>query len=272
MTLGSIPIAATFTLPSSSSNYPLVGVAADGHTLIQSEPFARCVAGGAALVNRPLVYGDLYGDGQLGGEGGSGLSALGGTLRLNELVPGGVINHALQIDLDGALNLYPGTASTCYRWPATKCDGDGPTGGYGGTNPQLLMGALLALPQSLNLNSLGLQTQPGMILATALQDYGAYVGNDSTRPVDSIVTEVGPNGSVAGYQPATGPFVPGQFQADWGYPFVTPATTDPGYQADLPWTEDVATIFAHLEIVTNNGPTSIGGGGVPLVSPAPPLG
>jgi hypothetical protein len=274
MALGSIPVDAAFTLPSSSSNYPLVGIAADGHTLIQSEPFARCVAGGAAVVNRPIVGGDLYGDGQLGGDGGSGLSALGGTLRLNELVPGGVINHALQIDLDGAVNLYPGTASTCYRWPATKCDGNGPTGEYGGTNPQLVMGALLALPPTLNLDSLGLQTEPGMILATALQDYGAYVGNDSTRPVDSIVTEVGAGGSVAGYQPDTSAadFVPGQFQADWGYPFVTPATTDPGYQADLPWTEDVATIFAHLEIVTNNGPTSVGGGGVPIVSPAPPLG
>jgi hypothetical protein len=258
-----IPIAPTFTVPSSSANYPLVAVEADGHTLVQSEPFARCAPPGPATVNRPVVSGDLYGDGQLGGEGGSGLSALGGTIRLGELVPGGVIRHALQLDID-APNLYKANASTCYRWPATKCDSYGPTG-YGGTNPQLTMGALLALPQSLNLNSLGLQTQPGLILATALQDYGAYVGNDAGRSVNSIVTELGPplpsgeSGSVVtdfGLSVAQGGF---------GFPFATS-----GVNGTDAWSSDIRTIFAHLDIVTNNGPNSIGGGGIPIVPP--PLG
>ena len=38
-----------------------------------------------------------------------------------------------------------------------------------------------------------------------------------------------------------------------------------------PWSQDIATIFAHLDIVTNNGPTSIGGGGTPLAPLLPPL-
>ena len=51
----------------------------------------------------------------MGWDGGSHLSALGGAIRLGELVPGGVIDHALQIDVD-APNLFQGTASTCYVW------------------------------------------------------------------------------------------------------------------------------------------------------------
>ena len=263
MMVASIPIVAAFTVPTSGMNDPLIAVASDGHTLIQTEPFARCVAGGAATAKGPVVLGDLYGDGQLGGDGGSALSALGGAIRLGELVPGGAINHALQIDIDGA-NLYHGTAATCYRWPATKCDGYGPgtgTTAYKGTNPQLAMGALLALPQSLDLTTLGLQTEPGMILATALQDYGAYVGNDAARSVNNIVTELGPDGSVVtnfGLPVADGGF---------GFPFVIN-----GVDGTDPWSEDIATIFAHLDIVTNNGPASIGGGGTPIAPMAAPLG
>jgi hypothetical protein len=198
----------------------------------------------------------------VGFDGGSGLSALGGTLRHDELVLGGTITHALQIDVDGWANLYPGTASTCYRWPATKCDTYGPTT-YGGTNPKLTMGALLALPPPSKFDTSTLLTPPGRMLAGAFQQYGAYIANDASskvkeRSVNNIVTELGPVPS--------GSDVLAEFASAWGYPFETNALG-----ANPQWSQDIATIFANLQIVDNNSSTSIGGGGTPLQPMAPPL-
>jgi hypothetical protein len=239
--------------PAALKNYPLVAVMADGNTLVQGEPFARCTLTGPGTLhyvrNAQLPPATLNGDGLEGFDGGSGLSALGGTIRLGELLPGAVITHALQVDVDGWANLYPGTASTCYRWPATKCDTYGPTT-YRGINPKLTMGALLALPPPSKFNTASLLTTPGRMLATAFQQYGAYIANDASSPVkersvNNIVTELGPSGDVLT-----------QFATAWKYPFETNA---PG--AYPPWSQDIATIFANLQIVDNNSSTSIGGGG-----------
>jgi protocatechuate 3,4-dioxygenase beta subunit len=261
------PIPADFEVLSTDQNDPLTAVAADGHTLIQGEPFALCTAGGPGTIDfydTKNIDGDINGDGLQGWDGGSHLSALGGAIRLGELVPGGIIDHALQIDVD-APNLFQGTAATCFVWPATRCDKYGPTS-YGGTNPNLAMGALLALPPTLDLNTLGLD-QPGMILAKAFQDYGAYIANDADRSVNNIVTELSPSGSVAGVYDAAGNLVdPGQFQTDWGVPFDTV-----GVNGTDKWSQDIETIFAHLQIVTKNAAGWTSGGGTPLASFAPPL-
>jgi protocatechuate 3,4-dioxygenase beta subunit len=261
------PIPADFEVLSTDQNDPLTAVAADGHTLIQGEPFALCTAGGPGTIDfydTKNIDGDIDGDGLQGWDGGSHLSALGGAIRLGELVPDGVIDHALQIDVE-APNLYQGTAATCFVWPATRCDSYGPTG-YGGTNPKLAMGALLALPPTLNLNSLGLDPA-GLILAKAFQDYGAYIANDADRSVNNIVTELSPSGSVAGVYDASGNLVaPGQFQTDWGVPFDTV-----GVNGTDKWSQDIATIFANLQIVTNNAAGWTAGGGTPLAPFAPPL-
>jgi hypothetical protein len=241
----------------------------DGHSLIEAEPFARCIAGDPAMALYD-VTGDLDGSGVSGVDGGSNLSSLGGAIRFGELVPGGVIPHALQIDID-APNLYPGSATVhCYRPPATKCD-TAPPVPYSGTNPDLRMGALLALPSGLDLKTLNL-SPAGLILATAFQDYGAYVANDAARSVNNIVTEAGPSGSVAGVMTVTKTTCTvdqvGEFQQVWNTPFETC-----GANGTDPWSQDIETIFAHLEIVTNNdvGQSPFGGGGTPIVAPAPPL-
>ena len=104
--------------------------------------------------------------------------------------------------------------------------------------------------------------------AKAFQEYGAYIANDADRSVNNIVTELSPSGSVAGVYDASGKQVdPGQFQTDWGVPFDIL-----GVNGTDPWSQDIETIFAHLQIVTNNaagGWTS--GGGTPLAPFAPPL-
>ncbi|MHB8490303.1 MAG: hypothetical protein ACYDC4_14130 [Candidatus Dormibacteria bacterium] len=245
--LASVPIPPGFTVPSDGHNDPLAVVMPDGQTVIQGQPFARCTPGGPATVLELSPSVNLYGNGMAGG-GGAGLGALGGTIRLNELVPGGAIRHALKVDVDAARDLFPTPA---FRWPAIHADACAP-GCYGGGVPALTMGSLLALPARLDLAGLGLETVPGQMLAWTLQNYGAYVTNDTTRSVFSITTEDGPSGSVVN-----------QFQQVWGFPFAAPAGNA------TPWSHDINLILANLAVVANNGPASVGGGGTPLQPLAP---
>src|SRR5437773_200456 len=120
------PIPADFVVPGSHQGSPdgdtpnaaAAILAADGHTIIQTQPFARC-AGQSPTSHYMFGSEDLYGTGETGSHGGSGLSALGGTVRLGELVPGGTIRHSLKLNIDSA-NFYPGLGG--YRWPASKSD------------------------------------------------------------------------------------------------------------------------------------------------------
>jgi hypothetical protein len=203
-TLATAPIPSGFLVPSAKHNYAYAAVQPDGHTVSQGQPFTRCVAGGPATAGHTSPTVDLYGDGTLGAHGGSGLSSLGGTIRMGELVPGGSIPHALEINVDGAADLWP----SGWSWPAIKED-----------------------------------------------SYGPYVVDDSARSVNSICTELGPNGDVTA-----------EFQQAWGFSFVTS-----GASGTDPWSQDINTIYSRLAVVSNNGPNSIGGGGTPLQPLAPPL-
>ncbi len=246
------PLPPSLVVPSSPSNNGFAAISGDGTTVVEGNDFTRCAANSLATVGTLKAVGSIAGSGQTGGAGGSGLSTLGGLLRVNELVPGGTISHALRVNLDGAADLLRGAASSCYRWPAVRCDGYGPSR-YGGHNPALKMGALLALPAGLDLSTLGLSSGPGMILARSLQHYGAYVSNDTARPVFSIATEAGDASAVD------------QFQGAWGFSFTTKGV---GGSA---WADDIMLILRHLAVVNNNGPSTVGGGGTPLVAPPPPL-
>ena len=106
-------------------NYATAILAADGHTLIQGQPMARCTANGTATMWWwDHEKEDLFKTGNSGAHGGSMLSSLGGVIRLGELVPGGTIRHALKVNLLGADNYYSGSGG--YRWPATTADGCAP--------------------------------------------------------------------------------------------------------------------------------------------------
>eukprot|EP01037_Dinobryon_pediforme_P035463 gene35463-41860_t len=56
-----------------------------------------------------------------------------------------------------------------------KCDGGVFSTNYGGTNPYLGPGSLLALNSSIDIYKIGLTSPPGLAVAWTLQNYGAYV-------------------------------------------------------------------------------------------------
>jgi hypothetical protein len=241
--VATVPMAPAFVVPNATHNYSTAAVNADGKTYVQGGSFGRCVAGKPATLGHVLAGGNLFGDALgSGGRGGTDMDALAGTIRLGELLPGGVIAHAVAIDIDNLDN-----SINSYTWPATKKD----SYNYGGSNKYAIPGALFVLP--LNFNIAGLKSVPGKILATAFLHYGAYSGNDTKGPSIGLCTEWSEKGDVQS-----------EFAAAYHTPFAGAGTAST-------WIEDVIAIFAALEVVTNNGPSTIGGGGTPIVPLSPPL-
>jgi hypothetical protein len=217
----------------------------DGRTLNQFNVTAR-VEEGAPLYGYRVMKQDIYGDGAYGGHLGSGLSSIGGSIRTGELLNDVPIHHALKLDIWGKyLNYNPNDATPGYRWPAVLADGGAPSN-YKGTNPALEMGALLAIPPSVTAESLGLTTKAAQKIFTALQDYGAYVVDDAGWDYNYIGVE---------------------HEAELEYKAATGNTIND----DVALNQDFNKIIAAVEVVGNNSPTSIGGGGTPRQPLAPPL-
>jgi lysophospholipase L1-like esterase len=219
----------------------------DGRSLVQLAPVARVQPGGP-------IYGycwegeDLYGSGITGSHGGSGMSAIGGSIRKGELTGDQPIRHALKVLFwCKPWVAYNNDGTRGYRWPARNADGYANAESYGGKVPALEVGALLALPPSLTPAQLGLKTDMGRKLFHALQDYGAYMVDDSAWSCHSIAMEDG---------------VKAEIKAKWG--FSLGANT-----GDLK--HDYNALFRALCVVDNNSPTNIGGGGKPRQPLAPPL-
>ncbi len=255
-----VPVPGDYVIPNSKNNNSAAFLAADRRTIVQVQPFTRCAAGGPAtsMVKFPDV--DLYGNGESGAHGGSGLSTLGGSLRLGELRPGTEQGprHVLKVNVYAKEMLFRCTVrSDCFRWPATTADRYA-VGHYGvassSTNRAMKMGALLAIPASRPLSSLGLETVPGRQLAWTLQNYGAIIVDDTWGPSFMFNVETGPDGSFRQ-----------QFKADWGMEL------EQRVRDDTPWSRDVQRLMQALHVVDNNTPTSIGGGGVPRQPLAPEL-
>ena len=224
-------------------NSGLAILMADGVTIKHTQPFARCTAGTDATSHYKFPSQNLTGDGTRGGHGGSGLSTLGGTIRLGELVPGGKINHALKIDLYGAKYYFYDAVTKGFRWPAVNADGYA-AGNYGtkGTPAEdCRIGALLAIPKSVTIESLNLETEPGKIMAEAFRSYGAYIVDDAAWDAVNICTEHSPDGTVLN-----------EFSGTWGFEFET--------SKGQPFANDLEKILKNLNVVINNTATTIGGG------------
>lgn len=271
-TMFTVPIPSGFIVPSSHTpnnpdgttpNACSAILGSDGHTIFDSQPFCRCTPGQPATSHHD--YGkylpprtDLFGLLETGAHGGSGLSSLGGTIRLGELVRGGRIPHAIKFNID-ASNFSP--TSSGFRWPARKSDRDG--AGYTGSVPQCRMGSLLALKPDFYID--GLESEPGKILALCLQNHGGYICDSSGQHVFGVPTEFSPSGRVDV-----------EFQQEWGFPINSPLGSNG-------WARDLVKIWNALHVVdswdlaqwaivsASNGTMGVGGGS-PRVPWAPPIG
>lgn len=254
----SVPMPRDYIRPNSGDNSSAVFLMPDKRTLIHMQPLARCSAGSSATALVKFNPVDIYGDGITGSHGGSGMSAIGGSIRVGELRPNsGAPRHALKVNVYAREIFYRcGSRNDCFRWPATTADSYA-VGHYGSNrdNPSYMkMGALLAIPRNTDIESLGLESTPGKMLAWTLQNYGAYIVDDTWGPAFAINAEDGPAGSMHT-----------QFKADWGYNFQARVNEN------TPWSRDVQRLMQALHVVDNNGPNSIGGGGAPLQPLAPPI-
>jgi hypothetical protein len=207
----------------------------DGRTVAQGQPLELSPGGNPSWqYTFPSPYVDLYGDGRGGCHGGSGLSGFGGSLRPGELNGADPIRHVLKINLFG--ERFLSCQQGGYRWPAYRADGYMDCNSYGGDNPALRMGSLLAIHPSVNCDTV-VSSRHARKLCHALQDYGAYVVDDTAWDVHAFAldsnAEFGDGGS----------FHP-----------------------------DMQELFTMLQVVNNNSASSIGGGGTPRAPLAPPIG
>lgn len=215
----------------------------DGRTLVSYGSTARCLPGGP-LYARWAGRSSLYGDGLTGGEAGSGMSSIGGSLRAGELLGPDPVRHALKLRLPARYLFHDGETDG-WRWPARGAD-DGASLRYGGKARALRTGALLALPPDATPAGLRVQTTAGRALLAALRDHGAYVVGESGTTVPTLAVE---RRAVVEYREATGRAV----------------DDDPVLQAEM------RRMLAAVAVVDDNTPTSIGGEGDRRAEPPPPL-
>jgi hypothetical protein len=258
--LYTVPMPSNYIVPNTNRNSSATFLMADGRTIVQTQPLARCTAGGSATSMAKFTNVDLYGTGITGAHGGSGLSAIGGSIRLGELRPGTTTGprHALKVNVYAKEALFKCTTrSACSRWPAVTSDSYA-VGWYGSakgnTNTAMKMGALLAIPPTKSIASLGLETVPAQQLAWTLQNYGAYIVDDTYAAGFDFNVEDGPDGAKKD-----------EFRKDWGF--------DMGQkvQGNTPWVRDIQRLAKALSVVNNNSATSIGGGGTPRQPLALPI-
>lgn len=255
-----VPMPSGYIVPNSTGNSSATFLMRDGRTLVQTQPLARCTSGGSATSYAKFANVDLYGTGITGAHGGSGLSGIGGSIRLGELRPGTTTGprHALKVNVYAKEALYKCTTrSACFRWPAVTSDSYA-VGHYGSatnnSNTNMKMGSLLAIPGTVSIANLGLETAPAKQLAWTLQNYGAYIVDDTYAPGFDFSAEDGPNGSKQA-----------EFKRDYGFDMIQKVA------GNTAWMRDMQRLMKALQVVSNNSPTTIGGGGTPRQPLAPAI-
>lgn len=224
----------------------------DGRTIKQLEPTCRIETGNSRIVgwlhNKDA---DIYGDGIQGTHYGSGLSAIGGSIRKGELTSDEPIRHAIKLNVwANKYCYYDKNEGKGYVWPADRNDSYAASGTncYGGENANLRMGTLLTIPKDITVESLGIKSQVGKKIFYALQNYGCYIVDDSAWDNYSFSMESG---------------VREEVKEKYGINLSCDRNNANDYYYDA------LKMIENLYIVTNNSPASIGGGGTPCQPLAP---
>ncbi len=226
----------------------------DGRTLIQLQPTCHDEADADHIIGYPRFDVDLYGDGRFGSHWGSGLSSFGGSIRVGELTSDEPIRHALKLNVYGKDYLYFDWKNEGFKWPADRSDSYA-ADNYGGTNRELLMGSLLALPKDLTVEELNLKSEIGKKLFWTLQNYGCYIADDSAWDCYAFSADIE---AVAQVKKDAGINLKGKVSTAFD-------SRNKNYSGDL------MKIIPSLKIVTNNTEKTIGGGGTPCQPLAPNL-
>ena len=143
------------------------------------------------------------------------------------------INHMVRLAISADALKSPGANwMQNIPWPNNHEDYSGPQD-YTGS---IVAGSTFGIPMSVNLNSLGL-SQGGMMLAKALQNYGG------------LWRDLGGTNQVTFYS--------------------TPENENNPLIQQM--RADMAKIVPVIEVMRNQGPNSVNGGGTPVVPPLPPV-
>ncbi len=269
---GALPFPAAWTSDCVDNNNAFALLLGDNVTLLQSQPLYRAGAGRPLMAQWPPTSpypgflagwnSSILGGGANGAHGGSFLSSIGGTLRAGELTAGS-IPHALKIEVFGHDYYWSGLLGppACYAWPALACDGYGNSSGwngYRGLLPWVRPGALLAVPLALAPPlAANLTTAPARTILAALVNYGAYIVDDTAGDSAAICAE---------------PAAVAELKQVFNISINISDSALPSSEGQTgAFFRDIVAIFQNLHAVTNNGPDSVGGGGVPLVPPPPPI-
>ena len=255
--LGTMRVPFDFTLAdvegSHSPNNCATFIQPDGRSLIQLEPCCRVEKGKQIVGHKCKFDIDIYGAGIQGTHYGSGLSAFGGSIRLGELTSDEPIKHALKLNVYAHKYIYfDKSTQKGYVWPADRHDSyankSDDNRAYGGTMPELRMGSLLTIPKNITAESLGLKTEVAKKIFYALQNYGCYIVDDSATDTYDWSVQSG---------------VAEEVKAKYGFDLRSTRNQNNDYY------QDSMKMFQNLYVVTNNSPTSIGGGGTPCKPLAP---
>ncbi len=253
--LMNVPIPVDFIVePPGDTEIAAAILSPDKLTLLQTGSFAKCQGYEYATSTVIFPSVDIFGLGIEGAHRGSGLCSIGGTIRLGELVPGSRIRHALKCSVSGAANLFFSEETKGYRWPASRANDDA-SSTYGSQGKPVMdcrMGALLAIPYWMDIDTMGFQTEAGQIIARACQEYGMYIVDDANSDSYRICTEMSPDGRVET-----------EFEENWGYAFSQQENKS------HPWRQDIELLFSYLHVISNNTSDNVGGGGEFLAPEAP---
>ena len=219
------------------------------------QPTCRATSTSTYATGYPTKGGvDIYDEGSYGSHWGSSLSTLGGSIRVGELTGDGQIHHALKIMPYAKTDLHFDWEDMGFKWPATTADGYA-SDTYGGTNPNVLMGSLLAIDPSATVESLGITTEVGKKLFFALQNYGAYIVDDSFGPRYNFGGDIN---------------ISAEVKKAYGINLWAKASKATDSQ-NAAYAKDMKALIDNLKVVTNNSKKRVGGGGTPRQPLAPNL-